>query len=71
MKNLLLKNWTLWRTTRLAFAILFIVVGLQRGDTFLALGGVFLFFHAILNRCAACVGNSCDVNPQSPTQSGK
>lgn len=62
MKNLLLKNWTLWRITRMAFAILFIAVGLQRGDTYLALGGGFLFFHALLSRCEACVGGACDVS---------
>ena len=71
MKNLLLKNWTLWRMARMVFAIVFIVAGIIRYDTVLTLGGVFLFFHALLNRCAACVGNSCDVSSETRAGFGK
>ncbi len=64
MKDLLLTNWTLWRITRLVFAFVFIVSGIFRYDPILILGGVFLLFHALLNTCGLCVGNSCDINPK-------
>ena len=61
MKEVLLKNWTLWRITRLVLAIIFIVNGILKGDYILVTGGVFLFGHAVLNACATCAGGSCEI----------
>jgi hypothetical protein len=61
MKNLLLKNWTTWRITRMVLSILFIVVGSFRADYILLAGGIFLFIHAILNVCEACAANECEI----------
>lgn len=61
MKELLLKNWTLWRATRLVLAIIFIVNGILKADYILLTGGIFLFGHAILNACAACAGGNCEI----------
>lgn len=61
MKELLLKNWTLWRIARLVLAIVFIVNGIIKADTILLVGGGFLFMHALLNACVSCAGGSCEI----------
>lgn len=68
MKQLLMTNWNWWRIARMLFAILFVVMGLLRADTILALGGGFLIFHALFSPCSNCVGGSCDINQ---TKDGK
>lgn len=65
MRNRLLTNWTLWRFSRLAFALVFIVAGIIRYDMILSLGGVFLLFHSLLNTCAACENGACEVPKQT------
>lgn len=61
MKNLLLKNWNLWRVTRLLLSLVFIVNGVVKADYILLTGGVFLFGHAMLNACVTCAGGSCEI----------
>lgn len=59
---MILKNWTLWRAVRMLLSIVFITNGLLKTDHILTLGGVFLFFHALLNTCAACSGGNCEIS---------
>lgn len=61
LKNLILKNWTLWRVIRMVLAFVFIINGALKSDTILITGGVFLFFHALLNTCAACSDGNCEI----------
>lgn len=61
MKELLLKNWTLWRATRLILSLVFIINGIVKADTILLVGGSFLLMHAILNTCVSCAGGSCEI----------
>ena len=60
-----IKNWTLWRATRMILGMVFAVVGAMRLDYILAAAGVFLIFHAWINHCAACVDDSCEVPAKS------
>lgn len=61
MKELLLKNWTLWRIVRLVLAVVFIVNGIIKADTILLVGGGFLLMHALLNACVSCAEGSCEI----------
>lgn len=61
IKQLLLKNWTLWRVTRLLLSFVFIINGIIKADYVLVTGGVFLFGHAILNVCSTCAGGNCEI----------
>jgi hypothetical protein len=66
IKQRLITNWTLWRITRLALALIFIVNGIIKLDYILLIGGVFLLGHALVNACAACAGGDCEI-PQNKT----
>ncbi|WP_317897878.1 hypothetical protein [Aurantibacillus circumpalustris] len=69
MKKINLKNWTLWRTTRLGLGIFFCITGGLKADYILMLGGVFLIIHALVNSCATCVTGNCEVPKE--TTNGK
>jgi hypothetical protein len=61
IKQRLLLNWTLWRITRLALSLVFIVNGIIKLDYILLVGGVFLLGHALINACATCAGVNCEI----------
>ncbi len=66
MRKIDLKNWTLWRATRMGLGITFAIAGGVTADYILLAAGVFLSGHALINSCEVCATGNCEV-PKEPT----
>jgi hypothetical protein len=61
MTKIDLKNWTLWRATRMGLGITFAVAGGLTSDYILLAAGVFLIGHALINSCEVCDTGNCEL----------
>jgi hypothetical protein len=65
MKKIDLKNWNAWRIIRMGLGLFFAVNGFISSDYLLMSGGLFLSVHALVNYCAVCVDQSCELPKQT------
>lgn len=65
MRKTNLKNWNLWRVTRIALGLLFIVKGFLITDYSLMAAGIFLAVHALINYCQRCGSQVCELSKET------
>lgn len=65
MRKIDLRNWTLWRATRMGLGITFGIAGAVTADYILLAAGVFLAAHSLINSCEACATGNCEVTKET------